>query len=123
AQPDQPHAAAPAGGLAGAVRSADPGTTHDMLAGAVVARAAPDERLDVRAALDQGRRLFSLQARYQAGDYDLAGPAGVSPQPLAEVCGPLAAWLTAPGHEQEMFWLWVHTAPRSPNPGRFDAAC
>jgi hypothetical protein len=121
AQPDQPHA--PAGGLAGAVQSVDHGPTHDMLDSAVVSSGAPDERLDVRAALDQGRRLFSLQARYQAGDYDLAGPAGVSHQPLAEVFVPLAAWLTAPGHEHEMVWLWVQTDPRSANPGRFDAAC
>jgi hypothetical protein len=68
AQPDQPHAAAPAGGLAGAVPSADHGPTHDILKGAVVSSGAPDERLDVSAALDQGRRLFSLKARYQAGD-------------------------------------------------------
>ena len=65
AQPDQPHVAAPAGGLAGAVPSADHGPTHDLLDGAVVSSGAPDERLDVSAALDQGRRLFSLEARYQ----------------------------------------------------------
>jgi hypothetical protein len=122
-QPDQPHATAPAGGLAGAVLLADHGPTHDMLDGAVVSSGAPDERLDVRAALDQGRRLFSLESRYQAGDYDLAGPAGVSHQPLAEVFAPLAAWLAAPGHEHELVWLWVQTDPRSANPGRFDAAC
>ena len=71
AQPDQPHAASLAGGLAGAVQSADHGPTHDMLDGAVVSSGAPDQRLDVSAALDHGRRLFSLEARYQAGDYDL----------------------------------------------------
>jgi hypothetical protein len=123
AQPDQPYAAAPAGGLAGAVPSADHGPTHDVLDSAVVSSGAPDERLDVRAALDQGRRLFSLKARFHAGDYDLAGPAGVSHQPLAEVFAPLAVWLTAPGHEREMVWLWLQTDPRSANPGRFDAAC
>jgi hypothetical protein len=123
AEPDQPLAAAPAGGLAGAVPSADHGPTHDMLDGAVVSSGAPDERLDVSAALDQGARLFSLEARYQAGDYDLAGPAGVSHQPLAEVFAPLAAWLAAPGHEHELVWLWVQTDPRSADPGRFDAAC
>ena len=123
AQPDQPHAAAPAGGLAGAVPSADHGPTHDVLHAVVVSSGAPDERLDVSAALDQGRRLFSLKARYQAGDYDLAGPAGVSHQPLAEVFAPLGAWLAAPGHEHELVWLWLQTDPRSANPGRFDAAC
>ena len=94
-----------------------------MLDGAVVSSGALDQRLDMRAALDQGRRLFSLEARYQAGEYDLAGPAGVSRQPLAEVFAPLAAWLTAPGHEHEMVWLWLQTDPRSANPGRFDASC
>ena len=38
------------------------GSLH--LLGAVVSSGAPDERLDVGAALDQGRRLFSLDARY-----------------------------------------------------------
>ena len=94
-----------------------------MLDGAVVSSGAPDQRLDVTAALDQGRRLFSLRARYEAGDYDLAGPAGVSHQLLAEVFAPLAAWLAAPGHEHEMVWLWLQTDPRSANPDRFDAAC
>jgi hypothetical protein len=84
AQPDQPHVAAPAGGLAGAVQSTDHRPTYDMLDGAVVSNGAPDQRLDVGAALGQGRGLFSLQARYQAGDYDLAGPQGVSHQPLSQ---------------------------------------
>jgi hypothetical protein len=123
AQPDQPHAATPAGGLAGAVQSADHWPTHGLLNGAVVSSGAPDQRLDVAAALDQGRRLFSIEARYQAGDYDLAGPAGVSHQPPAEVFAPLAAWLSAPGHEHELVWFWLQTDPRSTNPGRFDAAC
>jgi len=87
--------------LAGAVPSAGRGPTHDLLDDAVVSSGAPDQRLDMRTALDQGRRLFFLQARYQdagngqTGDYDLAGPAGVSHQPLAEVFAPPAAWLTA----------------------------
>src|SRR6516165_5890664 len=88
-------AAAPAGGLAGAVPSADHGPTHGLLDTAVVSSGAADERLDVKAGLDQGRRLLSFQARFHAGDYDLAGPAGVSHQPLAEVFAPPAAWLTA----------------------------
>src|SRR5215471_16944935 len=45
AQPDQMHAASPAGGLADAVTSLDRGPTHDMLDGAVVSSGAPDQRL------------------------------------------------------------------------------
>ena len=129
AQPDQPHTAAPPGSLAGAVPSAGRGPTHDLLDDAVVSSGAPDQRLDMRTALDQGRRLVFLQARYQdagngqTGDYDLAGPAGVSHQPLAEVFAPLVAWLAAPGHEHQMVWLWLQTDPRSAAPDRFDAAC
>jgi hypothetical protein len=84
--------------------------------------------LDVAAALDQGTRLFLLQARYQdAGngqaDYYLAGPQGVSHRPLRELFAPLGEWLAAPGHEHEMVRLGLRTDPRSANPARFDAAC
>ena len=90
---------------------------------------APDERLDVAAALDHGARLFLLQARYQdAGsggqaDYYLAGPHGASHQPLRELFAPLREWLAAPGHEHEIVMLGLRTDPRSANPARFDAAC
>ena len=57
AQPDQPHTAAPPGSLAGAVPPAGRGPTHDLLDDAVVSSGAPDQRLDMRTALDQGRRL------------------------------------------------------------------
>jgi hypothetical protein len=55
-----------------------------MLDSGVVSSGAPGEQLDLKAALDQGRRMFSLQARYQDGDYELAGPLGVSSQPLRD---------------------------------------
>ena len=89
---------------------------------------APDEQLDVAAALDQGARLFLLQARYRdAGngqaDYYLAGPRGVSHQPLRALFAPLGTWLAAPGHEHEMIMLGLLADPRSANPARFDAAC
>ena len=99
-----------------------------MLDDAVVSTGAPDERLDISAALDQGRRLFFLRARYQdpgngQADYYLAGPQGVSHQPLRALFAPLGAWLAAPGHEHEMVLLGLSTDPRSANPVRFDAAC
>ena len=62
---------------------------------------APSEQLNVVAALDQGTRLFLLQARYQdAGDvqaeYYLAGPHGISHQSLRTLF-PLREWLAAHG--------------------------
>ncbi|MBV9581728.1 MAG: hypothetical protein JO057_24375, partial [Chloroflexi bacterium] len=86
---DEPDATtSPNGGLPGAVAPAVGGPTHDILDDAVVSSGAPDEQLDISAALDQGKRLFSVQARSQAGDYDLAGPQGVSSQPLRELFAP-----------------------------------
>ena len=128
AQPDQPHAAAPAGGLAGAVPPTGSGPKDYPPNLIVQSTGAPDERLDVAATLDQGTRLFLLQARYRdAGngqaDYYLAGPQDVSHQPLRELFPPLREWLTAPGHEHEIVMLGLRTAPRSANPARFDAAC
>ena len=128
AQPDQRDPAAPAGGLAGTVQSTNSGPKDYPPNLIVQSTGAPDERLDVAAALDQGTRLFLLQARYQdAGngqvDYYLAGPQGVSHQPLRELFAPLREWLAAPGHEHEMVRLGLRTDPRSANPARFDAAC
>jgi hypothetical protein len=128
AQPDQPHAAAPAGGLAAAVRSTGSGP-KDYLPNLITqSTGAPDEQLNVAAALDQGTRLFLLQARYQdAGDgqadYYLAGPQGASHQPLRVLFAPLGTWLAAPGHEHEVVSLGLRTDPHSANPARFDAAC
>jgi hypothetical protein len=107
AQPEKRDTAAPAGGLAGAVQSTNPGPKDYPPNLIVQSTGAPDERLDVAAALDQGTRLFLLQARYHdAGngqaDYDLAGPQGVSQRPLRNVFAPLREWLAAPGHEHEM---------------------
>jgi hypothetical protein len=124
AQPNQPHAAAPAGGLAGAVPPTGSGPPNLI----VQSTGAADEQLNVAAALDQGTRLFLLQGRYQdAGngqaDYYLAGPQGVSHQPLRALFAPLGAWLAAPGHEHEMVILGLRTDARSANPARFDAAC
>jgi hypothetical protein len=70
---------------------------------------APSEQLNVVAALDQGTRLFLLQARYQdAGDvqaeYYLAGPHGISHQSLRTLF-PLREWLAAHGHEHELVML------------------
>ena len=128
AQPDQPHAAAPAGGLAGAVPPASSGPKDYPPNLIVQSTGARDEQLDVAAALDQGTRLFLLQGRYQdAGngqaDYYLAGPQGVSHQPLRALFAPLVTWLAAPGHEHAMVMLGLRTDPRSANPARFDAAC
>ena len=128
AQPDQRDPAAPAGGLAGTVQSTNSGPKDYPPNLIVQSTGAPDERLDVAAALDQGTRLFLLQARYQdAGngqaDYYLAGPQGVSHQPLRELFAPLREWLAAPRHEHEMVRLGLRTDPRSANPARFDAAC
>jgi hypothetical protein len=128
AQPDQPHAAAPAGGLASAVQPTSSGPKDYPPNLIVQSTGARDEQLGVAAALDQGTRLFLLQARYQdAGngqaDYYLAGPQGVSRQPLRELFAPLREWLAAPGHEHEMVMLGLRTDPRSANPARFDAAC
>jgi hypothetical protein len=128
AQADQPHAAAPGGGLAGAVQPISSGPTHYPPNSIVQSTGAPDEQLDVAAALDQRTRLFLLQARYQdAGngqaDYYLAGPQGVSHQPLRALFAPLGTWLAAPGHEHEIVVLGLRIDPRSANPARFDAAC
>jgi hypothetical protein len=128
AQPDQPHAAAPAGGLAGAVPPTGSGPKDYPPNLIVQSTGAADEQLNVAAALDQGTRLFLLQARYQdAGngqaDYYLAGPQGVSHQPVRELFPPLREWLAAPGHEHEMVRFGLRTDPRSANPARFDAAC
>ena len=128
AQPDQLHAAAPAGGMAGAVPPTSSGLTDYPPNFIVQSTGAPDEQLNVAATLDQGTRLFLLQARYQdAGngqaDYYLAGPQGVSHQPLRALFAPLADWLAAPGHEHELVWLGLRTDPRSANPARFEAAC
>jgi hypothetical protein len=114
--------------LAGAVQSTNPGPKDYPPNLIVQSTGAPDERLDVAAALDQGTRLFLLQARYQdAGngqaDYYLAGPQGVSHRPLRNVFARLREWLAAPGHEHEMVMLGLRTDPRSANAARFDAAC
>jgi hypothetical protein len=118
-----PDAGGPAPALAGAVPPTSSGPTRSLVDDAVLSSGARGERLDVRAALDQGRRLFGLRARYQAGDYMLAGPAGVSRQPLAGLFAPMAAWLAAPGNEHELVVLSLQIGPRSANPARFDAAC
>ncbi len=128
AQPDQPHAAAPAGGLASAVPPTSSGPKDYPPNLIVQSTGAPDEQLNVAATLDQGTRLFLLQARYRdAGngqaDYYLAGAQGVSHQPLRELFPPLREWLAAPGHQHEIVMLGLRTDPRSVNPGRFDAAC
>jgi hypothetical protein len=78
------------------------------------------------AALDQGARLFLLQAAYHdwgadQADYYLAGQVGVSHQPLRERFGPLGAWLAAPD-DHEAVLLSVATDPAA-NPARFRAAC
>ncbi len=65
AQPDQPDAAPPTSGPSDTAPPTATGSTHDLLDDAVVSTGAPDEQLDVAAALDQGTRLFNLQARYQ----------------------------------------------------------
>ena len=124
AQLDQRHPAAPAGGAP--PTSSGPKDYPPNLI--TQSTGAPDEQLDVAAALDQGARLFLLQARYQdAGngqaDYYLAGPQGASHQPLRELFAPLREWLAAPGHQHEMVMLGLRTDPRSANPARFDAAC
>jgi len=123
AQPDKPDAVPPTSGTSDVAPSAGSGPTHDLLDDAVVSTGAPDEQLDVAAALDQGTRLFSLHAGYQDGDYYLAGSQGVSHQPLRDLFAPLAAWLAAPGHEHEFVLLGLSTDPREANPARFDAAC
>ena len=128
AQPYPPHAAATAGGMAGAVLRTGQGLTPDLLDDAVRSTGAPDEQLDVAAALDRGARLFFLGARYQdpgngPADYYLAGPHGVSHQPLRALFAPLGAWLAAPGHAHEMVILGLRTDPSSANSARFDAAC
>jgi hypothetical protein len=128
AQPDQPHPATRAGGIVGAVRPTSSGPKDYPPNLIAQSTGAPDEQLDVAAALDQGTRLFLLQARYQdAGngqaDYYLAGPQGVSHQPLRALFAPLGTWLAAAGHEHEMVMLGLRTDPRSANPARFDAAC
>jgi hypothetical protein len=118
----------PTGGIVGAVPSTSSGPKDYPPNLIVQSTGAPDERLDVVAALDQGTRLFLLQARYRdAGngqaDYYLAGPQGVSQQPLRALFAPLSAWLAAPGHEHAMVMLGLRTDPRSVNPARFEAAC
>ena len=128
AQPDQRHAAAPASGSAGAVAATSSGPKDYPPNLIVQSTGAPDEQLDVAAALDRGTRLFLLQARYQdAGngqaDYYLAGRQGVSHQPVRELFAPLREWLAATGHEHEMVMLGLRTDPRSANPARFAAAC
>ena len=123
AQQDHSTAAPPASGTAVAAPPTDQGPTRDPLDDAVTSSGAPDEQLDVSAALDQGARLFFLQARYQDGDYYLAGPQGISHQPLRELFAPLAAWLAAPGHEHVLLWLGLETDPRTADPASFDAAC
>ncbi len=123
AQPAQPDAAPPASGATYTATPTGGGPTRDALDSAVTSSGAPDEQLDVSAALDQGARLFFLQARYQDGDYYLAGPQGISHQPLRELFAPLAAWLAAPGHEHVLLWLGLETDPRSDDPASFDAAC
>jgi hypothetical protein len=122
------HPAAPAGGIVGAVPPTSSGPKDYPPNLIAQSTGVPDEQLDVAAALDQGTRLFLLQARYQdAGngpaDYYLAGPQGVSHQPLRALFAPLGTWLAAPGHEHEVVMLGLRTDPRSANPARFDAAC
>jgi len=128
ARPDQPPAASPAGGLVGAGPPSSSGPKDYAPNLIVHSTGAPDEQLNVAAALDQGTRLFLLQARYRdAGggqaDYFLAGPQGVSRQPLRSLFAPLGSWLAAPGHEHAMVMLGLRTDSRSANPAGFDAAC
>jgi hypothetical protein len=128
AQQDHPTAAMPASGTAGAAPPPDSGPTRDALDDAVQSTGASDEQLDVSAELDRGARLFFLQARAHdwgqgQADYYLAGPQGVSHQPLRDLFAPLAAWLAAPGHEHELVLLGLQSDPRSADPARFDAAC
>jgi hypothetical protein len=123
AQPDQRHAATAAGSMAGAVAPTSSGPKDYPPNLIVQSIGAPDEQLDVAAALDRGTRLFLLQARYQdAGngqaDYYLAGPQGVSHQLVRELFAPLREWLAAPEHEHEMVMLGLRTDPRSANPRR-----
>jgi hypothetical protein len=123
APPDQPDAAAPTSGTADTVPSTTSHPMHDALDDAVVSTGASDEQLDVSAELDQGARLFFLQAHYQDGDYYLAGRQGVSHQPLSAPFAPLRDWLAAPEHEHALVVLGLSTDPRSADPTRFDAAC
>jgi len=118
----------PAGGIVGAVPSTSSGPKDYPPNLIVQSTGAPDERLDVAAALDEGTRLLLLQARYRdAGngqaDYYLAGPQGVSHQPLRALFPPLGSWLAAPGHEHAMVMIGLRIDPRSANPARFDTAC
>ncbi len=126
AQPDQP--AAPVGGLAGAVPPTGSGPKDYPPNLIVQSTGAADEQLNVAAALDQGTRLFLLQARYRTratARRTTTSPArkAVSHQPVRELFPPLREWLAAPGHEHEMIMLGLRTDPRSANPARFDAAC
>src|SRR5258706_376096 len=65
APPPQPPVPPPAGGLASPVQSTRSGPKDYPPNLIVQSTGAPDEQLDVAAALDQGTRLFLLQARYQ----------------------------------------------------------
>jgi hypothetical protein len=128
AQPDQRHAATTAGSMAGAVAPTSSGPKDYPPNLIVQSIGAPDEQLDVGAALDRGTRVFLLQGRYQdAGngqaDYYLAGPQGVSHQPVRELFAPLREWLAAPRHEHDIVMLGLRIDPRSANPATFDAAC
>ncbi|MBV9545133.1 MAG: hypothetical protein JOY61_12250 [Chloroflexi bacterium] len=128
AEPDYPDTAPSASGRPDSGPPTSSRPRHDPLDEAVQSTGAPDEQLDIAAALDQGTRLFLLRARYDnldnaQADYYLAGPQGVSHQPLGPLFAPLGAWLATPGHEHELVRLGLQTDPRSANPARFDAAC
>src|SRR5262249_42485477 len=93
----QPDAVAPTSGTADTAPPTGRGRTRDLLDDAVASTGATDEHLDVTAALDQGARFFLLQAHARdsddgQADYYLAGPRGVSHQPLRELFAPLGTW-------------------------------
>jgi hypothetical protein len=121
AQPDQQHAATPAGSMASAVPPTSSGTKDYPPNLIVQSTGAPDEQLDVDAALDRGTRLFLLQARYQdAGngqaDYYLAGPKGVSHQPLASCSRRFGSGWRRPGTSAR--WSCSGSGPTLARPTR-----
>ena len=105
--------------LAGAAPPTGSGPTDDLLNLRLVhrrARRAARRRRRARPGHAPVSPAGALSGRGKAGDYYLAGPQGVSHQPLRELFAPLAAWLAAPGHEHEMVRLGLPTDPRSANP-------